>query len=51
MENIPEEADEKPFRHFINKQVDHCVFVNNVDNVDYNLYIDYKLSLYNFLFT
>ena len=27
MENIPEEADEKPFRHFINKQVDQCVFV------------------------
>ena len=22
MENIPEEDDEKPFRHFINKQVD-----------------------------
>ena len=51
MENIPEEADEKPFRHFINKQVDQCVLwsVDNVDNVDYNVYIGSKLIFYNLL--
>ena len=30
MENIPEEDDEKPFRHFINKQVKIRLVVNCV---------------------
>ena len=48
MENIPEEADEKPFRHFINKQVDQCVFVKwttmFISTTNYLSTISYHIS-------